>query len=109
MDSGIFNRNVKSLSQLAGHEFSLLYPIEGTQWTDHTRYESSEPLTMYRSLEIKEHPLPEGTYYLDYWTRDLFMRHLPIGRVEMQWDGEAMTMSSDESWEGTMTLEIPEE
>ena len=109
MDSGIFNRNVKSLSQLAGQEFSLLYPIEGTQWTDHTRYESSEPLTMYRSLEIKEHPLPEGTYYLDYWTRDLFMRHLPIGRVEMQWDGEAMTMSSDESWEGTMTLEIPEE
>ncbi|MBQ7372101.1 MAG: hypothetical protein IJW67_09540, partial [Blautia sp.] len=109
MDSNIANRNVKSLSQLAGQEYSLLYPVVRTEQTGTTRYESSEPQTMYRSLEIKEEALPAGTYYLNYWARDMFMRHLPIGRVEMKWDGETLSLSSEEAWEGTVTLDIPEE
>ena len=53
-------------------------------------------------------PLPEGTYYLDFAVEDMFLRILPVGRAEMYWDGEKVTVAEG-SWEGTLTLLAPEE
>lgn len=108
-DTSAFDRNVKSLAQLAGQNFSLLYPVEGTAEAGSTRYELSPALTMYRALQVEEQTLPEGTYYLDYWVKNMFMRRLPVGRVEMYWDGERLSFPGDEPWEGEVTLIEPEE
>ena len=37
------------------------------------------------------------------------MRPLTIGRVEMYWDGETLTLVPGQTWEGTVTLIAPEE
>ncbi len=107
-DSTVFNRNVTSLSRLAGQEYCLVYPVEGAEDSGRTQYQTSEPMTMYKSLEMTKQPLPEGTYYLDYWAEDSFTRRLPVGRVEVCWDGETVSLPSPESWQGTMTLTTPE-
>ena len=103
-DSGVFSRNVVPLARMAGQEYHLLYPIDGTEGSG-TRYESSEPMTMYRSLEISSKPLEPGTYYLDYVVEDIFMRKLPVGRVEIGWDGQKLTVQ-DGTWQGEMTLTV---
>ena len=104
----MFNRNVVQLSQIAGQEFRLLYPIDGTGENGKTRYETSDPLTMYRSLQITAEPLDPGTYYLDYWVEDLFMRRLDMERVEVYWDGENVTTVTVD-WSGTTTLQLLQE
>ena len=106
-DSGVYDHNVMQLSQLAGREYSLLYPIDGTGGTGKTKYVASEPLTMYRSLEMSAQPLPAGTYYFDFWIKDMFMRRLNVDRAEMYWDGEKVTVPEG-SWQGEMTLLAPE-
>ena len=103
-DNHVFNRNVVPLAQLAGQEFSLLFPVDGTGDSDKTLYEASGPMTMYRSLEMTAKPLPPGTYYLEYWVEDIFLRHLPIGRAEIVWDGETPRLADPAAWEGVMTL-----
>ena len=108
-DTGVFGRNVQSLAQLAGQEFSLLYPIDDMDHNGKTLYEASEPMTLYRSLQVTEEPLPPGPIYIEYWARDMFMRPLTIGRVEMYWDGETLTLVPGQTWEGTVTLIAPEE
>ena len=105
-DSTSFNRNVIQLSALAGMEYNLAYPIDGADEDGRTLYQFSEPLTMYRSLDITYEPLQPGTYYLDYWVEDIFMRHLPVGRAEMLWDGEKVTVPAESAWEGDMTLTV---
>lgn len=104
-DSGVFSRNVVPLSKMAGQDYTLLYPIDGTEGSD-TRYESSEPMTMYRSLEIAFKPLEPGTYYLDYVVEDIFLRQLPVGRAEVAWDGTNVTVSPESDWQGEMTLTV---
>jgi len=108
-DTGVFGRNVQSLAQMAGQEFRLLYPIDGADHNGKTVYETSEPMTLYRSLRVTEEPLPAGPIYIEYWARDMFMRPLTIGRVEMYWDGQTLTLAPGQTWEGTMTLIAPEE
>ena len=103
-DSGVFCRNVIPLSRMAGQEFSLLYPIDGTEGKD-IRYERSEPMTLYRALEVSEKLLDPGTYYLDFEVLDLFLRPLPLGRVEVQWDGERLS-TKEEAWGGEMLLTL---
>ena len=98
-DSSVFNRNVIQLSQLSGQEFRLLYPIDGTAQSGKTRYETSEPLTMYRSLEMTNRTLEPGTYYLDYWVEDLFLRRIDLGRAEIAWDGQKASVA-EASWQG---------
>ena len=61
-------------------------------------------MTMYRSLEMNAKPLPPGTYYLEYWVEDIFLRHLPIGRAEITWDGETPRLPDPAAWAGVMTL-----
>ena len=106
-DSGVFSRNVTQLSAVAGRDYNLLYPIDGSD-AEHMRYETSEPQTMYRSLEISYTSLEPGTYYLDYYVQDIFKRLLPVGRVEVQWDGA--NVSVDESaWQGEALLIMPKD
>ena len=107
-DTGVFGRNVQSTAQLAGQEFMLLYPIDGTEQSGKTRYELSEPMTMYRSLQVTEELLPPGTIYIEYCVQDMFTRPLVIGRVAMDWDGETLTMAPGQVWEGTVTLTAPQ-
>ena len=103
-DSTLFNRNVKSLSQVAGQEFRLLYPIQGESEGNAEAYEYSEPLTMYRTLNVEEVNIPEGTYYIQYTLHDLFMRPMSLEPVEVYWDGRKLTAM--EPWEGQETLDV---
>lgn len=106
-DSGVYGRNVVPLIRVAGHDFTLLYPIDGTETNGKTRYEASAPMTMYRSMEITFQTLEPGTYYLDYVVEDIFLRQLPVGRVEVLWDGQTLTVQ-DGAWQGEMTLTMAE-
>lgn len=108
-DTSVFSRNVQSLAQLAGQEFRLLYPIDGADQNGKTVYETSAPMNLYRSLRVTEEPLPPGPIYIEYWARDMFMRPLTIGRVEMYWDGQTLTLAPGQTWEGTATIVAPEE
>ena len=101
-DSGVFSRNVVPLSKVAGRDYCLLYPIDGTSGSE-TRYETSQELTMYRSLELMGKNLEPGTYYLDYWVEDIFMRRLPVGRAEVIWDGKNIIVPAG-TWEGKAIL-----
>ncbi|MBQ8964582.1 MAG: hypothetical protein IJ089_12465, partial [Clostridia bacterium] len=101
-DSGVFSRNVIPLSKVAGQEYYLLYPIDGSN-PKRMRFETSEPLTMYRSLEITAKQLEPGTYYFQYYVQDIFQRLMPVERVEIQWDGEKIIVP-DGAWEGEETL-----
>ena len=83
----------------------MIYPIESPAGS-RIRYESSKPLTMYRSLEISSKPLEPGTYYFDYWVEDIFLRTLPVGRVELDWDGKTVTVPAESNWQGTFTLTV---
>lgn len=107
-DTCVFGRNVQSLAQMAGQEFSLLYPVDGVDNGGKTVYEASAPMTMYRSLQVTEEPLPEGPITIEYWARDMFMRPLTIGRAEMYWDGQTLTLAPGQAWEGAVTVIAPE-
>ena len=107
-DSNMFNRTVKSLSEVAGQEYTLLYQILDSDGNGRIQYEASAPMTMYRALEIKPKVLPAGTYYLDYWVEDMFSRQFHVGSAGLYWDGEKISMLPDEEWEGTMTLDMTE-
>ena len=107
-DSSVLSRNVMPLSQLAGQEFALLYPIVGFGASGNPLYDSSRIMTIYRVLEVKDKPLPAGTYYMKYFIEDVFQRHLPVGEVEVIWDGTTLAFPQGIEWEGQMTLTIPE-
>ena len=104
-DSTLFNRNVKLLSQLAGQQYRLMYPVDGTE-DSRTRYESSQKLTMYRSLELEDMPLPPGRYYIQFIVYDLFMRPMEMERIELNWDGETLSFPEQMAWEGRETLRV---
>ena len=106
-DSGVFDRNVTQLSAVAGRDYFLLYPIDGSA-TGRIHYETSEPQTMYRSMKISYKPLEPGTYYLDYYVEDIFKRLMPVGRVEIQWDGASISVD-ESAWQGEMPLTMPKE
>ena len=106
-DSTVYSRNVVPLSKVAGREYNLLYPIVDVS-NGKLRYESSETLTMYRSLELSYVPLEPGTYYMEYYIADIFMRLLPVGRVEVQWDGQSVSVD-ESAWQGEVSLVVPED
>lgn len=102
-DLGIPARNVRSLSQLAGQDYQLLYPV----WTEDdvpNRYAASKALTMYRALDIAEMTLPAGTYLMRYEVEDMFGRPHPTEFIEMRWDGKTITYPEDFAWEGKTIL-----
>ena len=101
-DTRLPNRNVKTLAQLAGQEYRMLYPLADD--AEGKGCEAGPPLTMYRALDIGEATLPAGAYCLEYVFNDLFGRAHPMERVEMVWDGETITYPGDFTWEGEVTL-----
>ncbi len=93
-NSALLNRSVRPLSALTGQEYQLLYPIYGS-----ADYQFSKALSMYRSLDVQEIPLPPGTYYLQYEIDDVFLRQTFAEMIEIHWDGEKMTFREDMEWE----------
>lgn len=104
-DSKLFNRNVRSLSQVAGQEFRLQYAIDTVTTRSRAAYEYSPSMTMYRMLRVEHMPLPEGTYYIEYIIYDIFMRPMKLQRVEVYWDGQQLQVVGDD-WNGQETLDI---
>ena len=94
-NSMLMNRSVKPLAMLSGQEYRLLYPLDGAS---KAAYVPGKAMTMYRSLEVKEIPLPEGTYFLEYEIQDSFMRTRLLDRIYFQWDGETMTFPKADAW-----------
>ncbi|MBQ3268866.1 MAG: hypothetical protein IJH09_03000 [Clostridia bacterium] len=105
-DNGMFNRNVKSLAQLAGREYRLLYPEYTSAYDEHSSYAASEPMTMYRGLQIEDVTLPEGTYVLQYVVYDMFMRPMPMELIEVYWDGETIQPQEGFKWKGEVELKV---
>ena len=87
-DTTLFTRSVKPLAEVTGQDYRLLHPVDGTGLNGGTEYETSDWLTMYRSLEVAEIPLPPGTYYLEYEIENVFMQKTTLDRIELYWDGE---------------------
>ena len=108
-DSSQFNRNVKSLSQMAGQEYSVLYPVYIDEYDPWAEFVAAEPQTLYRSMYLEDKPLPPGTYYMQYIVYDMFMRPMPMETIEAEWTGDSMILPEDYSWEGVEELVIPEE
>ena len=108
-DSSQFNRNVSSLSQVAGQEYSLLYPFYESDYEKPTEYVMTEPQNLYRAMYLEDKPLPPGTYYMQYIVYDMFMRPMPMEWIKAEWDGERMFVKDNFDWEGTEELKIPED
>ena len=103
-DSGRLSRNVKSLSQMAGQEYRLLYPAGDGEKTGKAKYTMGRANTLYRSMRIESSVLPAGTYYLEYEVLDLFMRPIKVERIEFYWDGKNVSYPEDFTWKGMLTL-----
>lgn len=98
------SRGLTSLAQLAGRDYRILWPVDGTD-TGETQYvPGSSAMWLPRTLDIEEAPLPAGTYYLQYEADDMFMRPYTLERIEMHWDGENLTFPEDFVWEGEVAL-----
>ena len=100
----LMNRSVKPLSELAGQKYRFLYPVDGEGYNGSVSYQIGQPMTMARTLDVQEIPLPEGKYYLEYEVDDMFMRPYLLERIEFDWDGENMIFPEDFSWEGEIVL-----
>ena len=100
-NSQLMNRSVKPLAMFSGQEYRLLYPVDGSQQSD---YLFSKTMNMYRALDIREIPLPAGTYYLEYEIEDAFMRSKVVERFEIDWDGAEMTFPDADAWQGETAM-----
>ena len=93
-ERGAPNRSAKPLSRLQGQEFELLYQVE-TADDARTCYGFSEPLTMFRGLEVEEIPLPPGTYYCRYIVENCLMQRFRSEMVKLYWDGSAFSVMAE--------------
>ena len=99
----------EGMSQMAGQEYSVLYPVYIDEYDPWAEFVAAEPQTLYRSMYLEDKPLPPGTYYMQYIVYDMFMRPMPMETIEAEWTGESMILPEDYSWEGVEELTIPEE
>ena len=97
-DSDMPGRNVTSIVQLQGREYQLLYPVLEETEQDGSFYQNSEPLRMYRGMNVEEMSFPEGTYYLTYIGKNVFGQSRELGTIEMEWDGSQFICKTP--WEG---------
>ena len=100
--SELLSRSVTPLAMVAGRNYCVLYPRDNPTEDGKISYLKSEEKTMYRSLRITEAPLPVGTYYLESEVADVFMNVTRTDRIEIHWDGKAMTFPDDASWTGSI-------
>ena len=104
--STLLDRSVQPLSEFAGREYQLMYPVDAAKLDGGMTYAFSAPLTMYRALDVEEIPLPAGTYFLEYEIEDLFMRRTVLDRIEIEWDGENMTLPRADEWENDEWIDL---
>ena len=97
-----FSRNMKTIDQMVGQNFQLIYPVADTE---EVYFKIGEENTFYRNIRLSREVLPAGTYYLEYLIMDMFQRTIPMERIEVIWDGEKLTMAEGTEWEGTVRLE----
>ena len=102
----MFNRNVRSLAQLAGQEFAPVYPIFDGEYDSGDDWFKGQTLKMYRTLEVTNEPLPAGTYYIEYVIYDMFMRPMFLDWARMDWDGQTATFPDADSWQGEVELKV---
>lgn len=102
-DSSQFNRNVMSLSQVAGREYNLLYEVHGEKRGSRP-YLYSPTMIMYRSMKLEEIILPPGDYFIDFTIYDVFMRPMRMETVELQIMEDHTIRILGEPWEGTEIL-----
>ena len=103
-DSSQFNRNIMSLSQVAGREYNLIYEADG-EMPSSRPYVLSPTMIMYRSMKLEEIILPPGTYYIDFTIYDVFMRPMRMETVELQTTEDHSIQIIGEPWEGTEILD----
>lgn len=99
-------RSIKSLAQMGGQDFRLLYQTDTPGLGNQLMYEYSGKMTLDRHMAVEEKPLPAGIYYIQYVVNDLFERPFPLVRIEMRWDGEKATFPELDAWEGTVDLNV---
>ncbi len=97
------NRYVTNLAELAGREYRLLWLLD-RPIKDNKYMPAGTSKRLYRTMDVVEEILPEGTYFLEYEADDMFLRPATLGRIEMYWDGEKMTFPEDFTWEGTVRI-----
>ena len=87
-------RTVQPLTQLQGREYRLLYPVyTGEECKENRRrYESGDPMTIYRTLDVEEMELPEGVYYCNYMLETSLRKVYWTELVKLYWDGSAFTV-----------------
>ncbi len=101
----MFNRNVTSLSKMAGQSYRMLYPICDLENRKQlNEYQQSSAQRMPRTLYVENRPIPPGTYYIQYVVEDMFLRRIPMDGVKVIWDGETLSLAEGETWEGTVSL-----
>ena len=93
-DTRMPSRTITSLYRVSGQEFRLLYPCYSLDGEPDGKYTSSNPLTMYRAMEIDEVPLPVGTYYCNFTVRDIFGHHAHTALIGLTWDGQTFSVVS---------------
>ena len=108
VDSGQFDRNVKSLSQMAGQEYTPVFAVHNGDLEFESEYVKGKPQTIYRTMKIENKPVPPGIYYMQYVVYDMFMRPMPLEWVRISWDGEKATLLDADSWQGVEELKIPD-
>lgn len=89
-----------NLSEMAGREYSLLYPIHDGE---HDTYAFSTPRKLNRAVIVEEEPLPAGTYYLEYTYANRLLRPTALDRIEMYWDGAEWSYPEGFTWEGDIS------
>ena len=71
-----------------------------------TEFYTGQPQNIYRSLSMESQTIPPSTYYIQYVVYDMFMRPMPMELIEINWDGEKLTLADGVSWEGEETLQV---
>ena len=105
-NSRLLNRSVEPLAMVSGQEYRLLYPVKDAY---KGTYVSGNAMTMTRALDVREIPLPEGTYYIEYEVQDMFMRSRLLEPIEFQWDGQNMIFPEKDVWEEGARAEFVED
>ncbi|MBR3642397.1 MAG: hypothetical protein IKN57_02705, partial [Parasporobacterium sp.] len=98
------SRNVEALSKKAGQEYQLLFPVIGSDGKPNGDYVRSDREQILRVMEVKENPLPAGTYYIEYEIEDYFGRKIILNKIQLNWDGENISYPEGFTWEGEIIL-----
>ena len=97
-----FSRTMKTLAQMVGQDYQLIFPVADVE---EPYFKVGKGGPFLRNLRIEPTTMPAGTYYLEYIIMDMFQRTMPMDRIEVNWDGEKLTMAEGAEWEGTVRLQ----